>query len=125
MRIHRILKNCNFFPDDFNERRLLAKSLAAWQEMCDYMKFTLNQVRLTVSGRYRGLILAKWRDLTRKGSADRSSKEDRAMEFGKRLRLRMAIHQWRSGRILFKKEREMEKLVEAKRMQIYSWLGEL
>ncbi|KAL7522383.1 hypothetical protein ACHAWX_007048 [Stephanocyclus meneghinianus] len=111
--------------DDFNERRLLAKSLAAWQEMCDYMKLTVHQVRLKVSGRYRGLLLARWRDLTIKVRADRSSKENCAMTFGKRLRLRMVIHQWRSGIILFKKEREMEKLVEAKRMQIYSWLGGL
>lgn len=103
----------------------MAKSLAAWQEMCDYMKLTVHQVRLKVSGRYRGLLLARWRDLTIKVRADRSSKENCAMTFGKRLRLRMVIHQWRSGIILFKKEREMEKLVEEKRMQIYSWLGGL
>ncbi|KAL3791254.1 hypothetical protein HJC23_000871 [Cyclotella cryptica] len=111
--------------DDFNERRLLAKSLVAWQEMCDYMKLTLYQVRRKVSRRYRGLILTAWQELTIKARAQRRCIEERATKFGQRLCLRTAIHQWRSGSIFFKKEREMERMIAAKRMQVYNWLGEL
>jgi hypothetical protein len=113
-----------FCSEDFNARRLLAKSFAAWEEQCYYTKAILSQVRQKASERQQRFIFTTWRDLTIKATSELSYKEEKATKFGRRLHLRVAIHQWSTGTVLSKKEREMEKLIEEKMKQVKGWLNE-
>lgn len=109
----------------FNERKLLAKSFAGWDAVFSETKSILYQAYVKSSGRVQRLIFKTWRTLTVEGQRDRHSKEQRAMHYGRRLCLYIALQQWQFGIKASKNEREIERLVDKKRNEVYSWLGEL
>lgn len=115
---------CVRLAEGFNERRLLTKAFAAWEVETNDGISVLHEASQKYFQRQQCIIFTAWYDLTTNGIAQRNSKEIRAKQFGRRLCLRLALHQWRFGAAVSKKEREIEELVKAKRKEVYSWLGD-
>lgn len=89
------------------------------------MKYTRTIVltsRQQVTATKKSKILAHWRRITVEASNELSLKENQGLKFGKRLLLRQAISCWRSGTILLKQEREIERLVAEKMKEVNCWL---
>jgi hypothetical protein len=100
--------------DDFNDRRLLAKSLAALEEHGNYSKSLLEEAKTRVSAQRQRSILAMWRNVTRHCNTVRCANANRAKRNGKRLTLSIAIRSWRSGVRNSQNERELNLLIESK-----------
>lgn len=124
MRLARLIKR-HRLANDFNERRLLAKSFAAWEVSCIDTKSILHQAREQKSFRQVTLLFKHWHDFATKAKGGRTVKEEQAEHLGQRLCLRLAIQQWRCGVVSSKEERKVAELCDAKRQQVFSWLGEL
>lgn len=109
--------------DDFNENRLLAKSMAAWEEQCHYTKSLLCEALKRVHTIRQKAIFAKWETITINAKIERSAKENEASKYGQRLLLRRSIHCWKSGAMICKQDREMERLIALKWKEVNQWLG--
>lgn len=116
---------CVRLAENFNAQRLLAKSFAAWEEQASHTKSLMEVADQKYCRKHQHSVLLAWHVMTTKAVTERDSKETYAEHFGSRLCLRTALQQWRSGVTVCKKEREIEELVDAKRIEVYSWLGEL
>ena len=110
---------------EFNEHRLLAKSFAAWEASSNHTKSIIYQVLQKFSDGQTRFLFTHWYDITLAARAYRESKEEQAVRVGKRLHLRIALQQWRSGTTVSKKESQMIEMIERKKKQVYSWLSEL
>lgn len=108
--------------DVFNKRRLLANTLAAWEEQLECTKMIVLAFRQQVVATKKSKILAHWRRITVEANNDLNVKENQGLKFGKRLILRQAISYWRSRAFLLKKDREMERLVAEKMKEVNRWL---
>ena len=123
-RLAQIIKQ-HRLADETHRSMLLAKSFAAWEASSHHTKSILHEAKQKHSRKQKKSILSKWRDRTHKARTDCNRKEEKAQLFGHRLSLRIAINQWYSSMVVLKKEREIERLVEEKKRELYLWLGDL
>ena len=108
--------------DEFNKRRLLAKSFAGIEEHCMYTKSLLVDCQRRISTVRRRCIVTKWYHITMKAKKSRSVKEKKATKNGHRLLLLRAVQSWRSGVTICQKEREVDMLVAEKLKEVEKWL---
>ena len=108
--------------DDFNQRRLLAKSFAALEEHCHYTQSLVGEAQLRVAAQRRRVVFSKWHRITIETNKGRNIREARAAEHGRRLLLFRAMEAWQSGVTILQEEREMNMLIAAKWEEVNKWL---
>ena len=99
---------------DFSERRLLALAFVSWQEYHTYATSLRLKVQHNIAEQKRRTMFSDWRELTTGAKRDRRDKEVQAERCGRKLCLRLAIHQWIRG--------EMDDMVAIKWQQVNKWL---
>jgi hypothetical protein len=107
---------------DFSERRLLALAFVSWQEYHTYATSLRRKVQHNIAEQKRRTMFSDWRELTTGAKRDRRDKEVQAERCGRKLCLRLAIHQWIRGVVVSKREREMDDMVAIKWQQVNKWL---
>lgn len=122
-RKERMLKSC-WLADDFNKRRLFAKSFAALEEHREHTLLLIDAARRGAAAAWQASALTRWRRVTADAGRERRAREARAARKGERCLLRGAVRWWRSGALVCREEREMNLLVEAKWDQVHKWLEE-
>ena len=108
--------------DEFNQRRLLAKSFAALEEHCHYTQSLVDEGQLRVAALRRRVVFSKWHHITIEAKKGRNIRETRAAEHGRRLLLLSAMQAWQSGVTILQEEREVNVLIEAKWEEVNKWL---
>jgi hypothetical protein len=101
------LTKCSTPTDDFNERRLLAKSFAVLEEHTYNSKSFEEDATSRVLAHRRRSVLTIWHLMASRRNTERYVNAEKAAINGKRLTLLTAIRSWRSGAKICQKEREL------------------
>ena len=110
------------WKDDFYERRLLAISFDALELQYKFTRSRLAKGVSILSTLRQRCIFYEWQNTMVGAKKARSYLEELAKRNGTRLNSMKAIRNWRCVATEIRNEREINKLIEAKRREVNKWL---